>query len=81
MRSSADVFSPSTATLDHDLVMIASDDPGRKGRQGSSWRKIVTATKKTGWVAADDLYSPVGYRAFFEKTPDGWVMSTLVAGD
>ena len=81
MRSSATVSSPSIATLDHDLVMIASDDPVRNGKRGTSWRKVVTADKKTGWVAADDLYSPVGYRAFFEKTPDGWVLSTLVAGD
>ncbi|MEO8219138.1 MAG: hypothetical protein ABI718_18845, partial [Acidobacteriota bacterium] len=78
MRSKPD--GPEIGTLHYEIVKIAND-PGRKGVADSPWRHVVTTGGASAWLAADDLYSPVGYRAFFEKTPEGWMLTTLVAGD
>lgn len=33
------------------------------------------------WIRATHLYSPVGWRAFFEHRGDRWIMTIFVAGD
>lgn len=36
---------------------------------------------KEGWVHADDVYSPVGWRAGFSKRSGRWLLNALVEGD
>lgn len=76
LRESADASAPAIATLSRDLVTRASA-PG----EGGAWTKVKTADGKTGFVESKSLRSPVGYRAGFLKTKDGWRMSAWVAGD
>jgi hypothetical protein len=76
LRESADASAPAIATLSRDLVTRASP-PG----EGGAWTKVKTADGKTGFVESKSLRSPVGYRAGFFKTKDGWRMNAWVAGD
>lgn len=45
------------------------------------WQKIQTHDQKTGYVSMRYLRSPIGYRAGFNKGPNGWKMTFFVAGD
>lgn len=46
------------------------------------WRLVTAPWGVTGWVAAEYLYSPVGYRACFQSdSEDQWRMVFLVEGD
>ncbi|MGH7471211.1 MAG: hypothetical protein ACRENP_24950 [Longimicrobiales bacterium] len=36
---------------------------------------------RNAWVRGAQVYSPVGWRAFFERRNDRWVMTLFVAGD
>lgn len=69
------------ARLDHHIVRIAQDDPVRGGNRSASRRKVVLPDKREGWVAADEVRSPVDYRAAFDKRNGVWRMTALVAGD
>lgn len=76
LRESASASAPAIATLSRDLVARASA-PG----EGGAWTKVKTADGKTGFVESKSVRSPVGYRAGFLKTKDGWRMNAWVAGD
>lgn len=76
LREAADASAPAIATLSRDLVKRAGT-PGERG----PWMKITTADGKTGFVESKFVRSSVDYRAGFVKTPDGWRMNALVAGD
>lgn len=76
LRRSADANAAAIATLSRDLVTRASE-PGDAG----AWTKVTTADGKTGFVESRFVRSPVGYRAGFTRTADGWRMTALVAGD
>ena len=77
LRASGDANAPAIATLSRDIVKRA----GQPGADPGPWTKVTTADGKTGFVESQYVRSPVDYRAGFTKTPDGWRMSTLVAGD
>jgi hypothetical protein len=76
LRASPDANAPAIATLSRDLVTRASEP-----RQDGAWEKIATADGKSGFVESKFVRSPVDYRAGFVKTPNGWRMNALVAGD
>lgn len=69
------------ATLDHHVVKIAQSDPVRHGDRSSARRKIVMPDGHEGWVAREDVRSPIDYRAGFDKKNGAWKMTILVAGD
>ena len=77
LRASADATAPVLATLSRDLVTRAAPPTGEK----TSWQHVKTADGKTGFVESKFVRSPVGYRAGFLKTSQGWRMNALVAGD
>jgi hypothetical protein len=58
------------ATLSHDIVQ-------RTGTEG----QVKTADGKVGSVDPEKLWSPVGYRAGFNKVDGKWRMTGFVAGD
>jgi hypothetical protein len=60
--------------LSYDIVTIA-------GAEKDGWRRVKTAGGRTGWMSTAYLRSPIGYRACFGKTAEGWKMQLLVAGD
>lgn len=60
--------------LSYDIVTIS-------GAEQNGWRRVKTSGGRSGWVSTAYLRSPVGYRACFAKTADGWKMQLLVAGD
>ena len=46
------------------------------------WYFITTPDKKvSGFMFADFLYSPIGYRMFLSKQKGKWLITSLVAGD
>jgi len=77
LRASADANAPVLATLSRDLVTRASQPSAEK----TPWQQVKTADGKTGFVESKFVRSPVGYRAGFLKTSQGWRMNALVAGD
>ena len=79
LRESADAKAPAMAMLSRDVVMRAGE-PAARGERGA-WTKVTTADGKTGFVESKFVRSSVDYRAGFVKTPDGWRMNALVAGD
>jgi hypothetical protein len=58
------------ATLSHDIVQ-------RTGTEG----QVKTADGKVGTVDPAKLWSPVGYRAGFNRVAGKWRMNAFVAGD
>jgi hypothetical protein len=74
LRESADANARAIATLSRDIVT-------RVEERESGWTKVTTADGKTGFVESKSVRSPVGYRAGFTKSPDGWRMNAIVAGD
>ena len=46
-----------------------------------SFAKVTLPSGKRAWIRATHLYSPVGWRAFFEHRGDRWIMTIFVAGD
>lgn len=73
LREAPDARSRAVATLSRDIVERISED--------GPWIQVKTADGRTGYVDAKFVRSPVGYRAGFNKGPDGWRMTALVAGD
>jgi hypothetical protein len=71
LRESQDPGSPTIAILSYDIVE----------RAGQPDNRVKTADGRTGWVEADDVRSPIGYRAGFMKSDGRWRMNALVAGD
>lgn len=76
LRGSPDASAPAIATLSRDLVTRASQP-----REHGAWEKVTTADGRTGFVESQSVRSPVDYRAGFVRTPNGWRMNALVAGD
>lgn len=68
---------PATRTLDWSIVRVL--DPASAA--DAAWRHVRAADGTEGWVSANDLRSPIGYRAGFQQVNGEWRMTALVAGD
>lgn len=66
--------------LSYAIVLVAewgySDDPAAR-----LWHRVRLADGREGYVAGEYLWSPVGYRAGFEKRDGRWQIVFFVAGD
>ena len=62
-------------TLDWDIVKVGDWD----GRAG--WIPVKLSDGQRGYVRKDEVRSPVGYRATFERVRGGWKITTFLAGD
>ena len=62
---------PIVETVDWSILQLM---PGTQLNQ--PWLHV-----KTGYVRAEDVYSPIGYRAGFSRRSGRWLMEALVAGD
>lgn len=74
LYESKDVNSTPLLLLDHHLVKFTGP------AAGSEWREVEIDGKR-GFVKADSVRSPIGYRACFSKRSGDWKMEMLVKGD
>jgi hypothetical protein len=70
-------------TLTYDIVPVKEwtgfEDNGATGPQ--TWARIILPDGRSGSVKGTDVYSPVGYRAYFEKRSGQWKIVYFLAGD
>lgn len=55
--------------------------PESGAQADTSWAGVMLPDGRTGWLRAEDVHSPVGWRAIFARRGGRWVMVALVAGD
>jgi hypothetical protein len=66
------------ATVDWAILEL---QPSADAPPSREWLRVKTPDAVEGWVHADDVHSPVGYRAGFSKRSGRWLLEALVAGD
>jgi hypothetical protein len=75
--------SPPVVTLSNSILPLSGwqgrDENGNMGPNAYALVKLPDG--RSVWVSAAHAYSPVGWRAFFEKRNGRWTMITFVAGD
>jgi len=92
VREKPDKTSKVVGKLSYDIVLAdynksypAFQDKKTEGLTyygEKEWYYITTQDQKiSGYVYWDYVWSPVGYRLFFNKTGDEWRMTGLIAGD
>jgi hypothetical protein len=83
VRAQPSANAQALGTLSYDIVPAREwkgfEENGVTGKD--TWAHVRLADGPDGWVSGRDAYSPVGYRAFFEKRAGKWKMTLLVAGD
>lgn len=78
IRKSPGKDSDAMAVVDWAILELL---PGTDTPKSGEWLHVKTPDGHEGWVHADDVHSPVGYRAGFSKRSGRWMMEALVAGD
>jgi hypothetical protein len=77
VRSAPRASAPLMGMLTFSIVAL---DP-KTDTPGGPWRAVRMPNGRTGYVSAEFVRSPVGYRAFFQRSGRGWRMALLVSGD
>ncbi len=76
LRGGADRNSSLLQTISHELVTVPAFDPEQE------YQSVLLSDGTAGYMHRDFLWSMVGHRAAFYKTPDGvWQLCTFVSGD
>jgi hypothetical protein len=60
--------------LSYNIVKLTREEK-------SGFLRVQTEDGRSGWVGSAQVRSPIGYRAGFIKSSEGWKMNALVAGD
>jgi hypothetical protein len=80
--ASPDPNAERVATLSHSILRLEQfPEPGDGVPSSRSFARVRLPDGRSVWVSTAHLYSPVGWRAFFEKRAGRWVMTLFVAGD
>lgn len=74
LRKSHDIEGATIATLAWDVVRPIANE-------GDAWTKVRLHDGREGWLRADELRSPLDYRAVAEKRKGKWMITAFVAGD
>jgi hypothetical protein len=74
LRKSPDIDGAAIATLAWDIVRPIANE-------GDAWTKVRLKDGREGWLLADELRSPLDYRAVAEKRKGEWMITAFVAGD
>jgi hypothetical protein len=74
LRDSASDTAKTIGLLSHNIVKLSREET-------SGFTRVETLDGQSGWVRSNQVRSPIGYRAGFNKQPSGWKMTGLVAGD
>lgn len=83
-RSAPTLQSQTIASISYDIVKVIeySEKKETIGGESHPWIKVALLDGREGFVYGKFLRAPVGYRAGFERKPNGqWQMSFLLAGD
>lgn len=62
-------------------AVVPVEDWGRGGDGALGWARVTLADGQTGYVSTEYLWSPVDYRAGFEKQGASWRIVFFLAGD
>ncbi|ARS36361.1 hypothetical protein [Pontibacter actiniarum] len=84
LRQEPAANAPAVCTLDRLILQAdyAKSYPQQQGPQKEWWYVETTDGSQSGYINHADVYSPVGYRAIFNKDAQGqWRMTALVSGD
>ena len=70
-------------TASHSILSFVewSSMPEAPVPTDTTWAKVRLPNGTEAWLAATDVYSPVGWRAMFAKRNGRWLMIFFVAGD
>ena len=74
LRKSHDIDGTTIAMLAWDVVRPIANE-------GDAWTKVRLNDGREGWLRADELRSPLDYRAVAEKRKGRWMITAFVAGD
>ena len=70
------------ASLSHSILRLEEwPDLDNGVPAPGSFARVKLPTGRSVWVSTAQLYSPIGWRAFFEKRNGRWIMTLFVAGD
>jgi hypothetical protein len=75
LRAKAGDTAKVIAKLDWDILELGDWDGS------AQWLPVKLADGRRGYVRRDEVRSPIGYRATFEKVRGGWKITTFLAGD
>ena len=83
VRSEPSATATRIASLSFDIVALKDwQDLSEEGRlTADTWAQLELGDGRNGWVYGRYVYSPVGYRAMFEKRYGRWLLVFLLAGD
>lgn len=82
MKANPDAGAAVVGLLNYDVVKVDDEKSVREsGKDQFVWVNVTTVDGRTGYVAGNDVRSPIDYRACFEKKGNRWLMTALVAGD
>jgi hypothetical protein len=83
VRAAPDPAAPVTGTASYSILKL--EDWKNLAESGvatdSTWARVKLPDGRTVWLASRDVYSPISWRAFFEKRNGRWLMTIFVAGD
>jgi hypothetical protein len=77
VRAAPDGAAETLATVDFALLARG----GAPARDDEAWVAVRLADGRIGYIDARYARSAIDYRARFEKTPAGWRLTSLLAGD
>jgi hypothetical protein len=76
--ASADSSSAMVARLSYSILRLEEWSDSDDAR---SLARVTLPDGRAVWVRSAQIYSPIGWRAFFERRNGRWTMTLLVAGD
>jgi len=80
VRAHPDTTGDPIGTLSSEIVEVASWQAEGLSA-GGGWIGVTLKDGRRGYVAEQYIWSPVGYRAIFDKKNGKWAMTALIAGD
>ena len=83
VRSAPGARADTIGTASHSILPLADwrGMPETAAEPDTSWAGVVLPDGRTGWLRAEDVHSPVGWRAIFARRDGRWTMTAFVAGD
>ena len=83
LRERADLNSKVITKLSYNVVKVDYENSvkDKKNDDRVLWYKVKTLGGKEGFVSAEFVLSPIGYRACFKKRKGVWKMTAFLAGD
>lgn len=83
VRSAPETDADTIGTASYSILQLAEwrGMPETAAEPDTSRAGVVLPDGRTGWLSAEDVHSPVGWRAIFARRDGRWTMDAFVAGD